>query len=76
MALLVAARIERTTDGGYTWNPVFVDSSEVSDYPVIRFKFYDEMLGYASGGQRDQAGVMWRTIGWWIELVRLWYQPG
>lgn len=55
------ARIERTTDGGYTWNAVTVDSSAVSDYPVIRFKFYDNQLGFASGGQRDQAGVMWRT---------------
>lgn len=58
---LGGARIERTTDGGYTWNPVIVDSSIVSDYPVIKFKFYDDLLGYASGGQRDQAGVMWRT---------------
>lgn len=58
---LGGARIEKTTDGGYTWNPVIVDSSIVSDYPVIKYKFYDDLLGYASGGQRDQAGVMWRT---------------
>lgn len=58
---LGGAQIKRTTDGGYTWKPVAIDSSSVSDYPVIRFKFYNNLLGYASGGQRDQAGVMWRT---------------
>lgn len=53
--------IIRTTNGGDNWNQVIVDSSEVSDYPVIRFKFFDNQLGFASGGHRDQAGVMWRT---------------
>ncbi len=54
-------RIERTSDGGNTWFSVNVDSNAVSNYPVIRFKFYDQNIGYACGGQRDQAGVMWRT---------------
>jgi photosystem II stability/assembly factor-like uncharacterized protein len=53
--------IARTTDGGESWNRMHVDSSLISDYPVIKFKFYDDQLGYASGGSRDQAGVMWRT---------------
>ena len=53
--------IARTSDGGQNWARMHVDSSIISDYPVIKFKFYDNMLGYASGGSRDQAGVMWRT---------------
>lgn len=58
---LGGSRIERTSDGGNTWHSVNIDSNAVSNYPVIRFKFYDENIGYACGGQRDQAGVMWRT---------------
>ena len=53
--------IARTSDGGQNWARMHVDSSIISDYPVIKFKFYDNIVGYASGGSRDQAGVMWRT---------------
>ncbi|MFO7527071.1 MAG: YCF48-related protein [Ignavibacteriaceae bacterium] len=66
-------RIEKTSDGGGTWQRVIVDSNEVSDYPVIRFKFFDNQLGFASGGSRDHAGVMWRTTNggfkWTAESV-------
>lgn len=67
------ARIEKTSDGGETWHSVIVDSNAVSDYPVIRFKFFDDQLGFASGGSRDHAGVMWRTtdggLNWTAESV-------
>lgn len=53
--------IAKTNDGGISWTRVNVDSSLFSDYPVIKIKFYNEQFGYASGGSRDKAGVMWRT---------------
>jgi photosystem II stability/assembly factor-like uncharacterized protein len=51
-----------TTDGGLTWEPANIDSGIFSHFPVIDFKFYDELYGFACGGRFDIAGVIWRTI--------------
>ena len=51
-----------TTDGGITWEPANIDSGTFSHFPVIDFKFYDQLYGFACGGRFDIAGVIWRTI--------------
>jgi photosystem II stability/assembly factor-like uncharacterized protein len=50
-----------TTDGGLTWRQAIIDSMSLSNFPVIDFKFYDNLYGYACGGRFDFAGVIWRT---------------
>jgi photosystem II stability/assembly factor-like uncharacterized protein len=51
----------RTTDGGSTWRQVDLDSSIFAGYPPQYIKFYSEDYGFACGGLRDAAGVVWRT---------------
>lgn len=53
--------IAETTDGGSTWNQASIDSSLLSGYPIYKFNFYNEQLGFACGGAIDIAGVIWRT---------------
>jgi photosystem II stability/assembly factor-like uncharacterized protein len=53
--------IMRTSDGGANWLDVSIDSMIVSFFPVNNFTFYNNNFGYASGGQIDFAGVVWRT---------------
>ena len=50
-----------TTDGGLNWTPANIDSGAFSNFPVIDFKFYDNLYGFACGGRFDIAGVIWRT---------------
>jgi len=52
----------RTTDGGSNWRDVNLDSSIVSGFPLYTIEFYSPLYGYACGGFRDVAGVVWRTI--------------
>jgi photosystem II stability/assembly factor-like uncharacterized protein len=56
--------IAETTDGGNTWAKSEIDSSLLSSYPVYKFKFYSEEFGYACGGAKDFAGVIWRTTNY------------
>jgi len=51
----------QTFDGGITWEPANIDSGTFSHFPVIDFKFYDQLYGFACGGRFDIAGVIWRT---------------
>jgi len=51
----------RTTDGGSSWTNVKLDSSIVSGFPAYTIKFYSPLYGYACGGFRDVAGIVWRT---------------
>ncbi|MEJ2104202.1 MAG: T9SS type A sorting domain-containing protein, partial [Ignavibacteriaceae bacterium] len=53
--------IAYTSDGGNTWTEADIDSNMVSSYPVYEFNFYNQHLGYACGGRKDVAGVIWRT---------------
>jgi len=50
-----------TTDGGENWEPANIDSGAFSNFPVINFKFYNNLYGFACGGRFDIAGVIWRT---------------
>jgi len=52
----------RTTDGGSNWIKVNLDSSQVSDLPPYKIKFYSPQYGYACGGVRDVRGIIWRTM--------------
>jgi photosystem II stability/assembly factor-like uncharacterized protein len=62
-----------TSDGGNSWFEADIESSLVSAYPIYKFKFYNEQIGYACGGYIDQAGVVWRTtnggLNWSAEGV-------
>ena len=51
----------RTTDGGATWNQVNLDSAVLAGFPPYTVKFWNDQYGYACGGVRDIAGVVWRT---------------
>jgi photosystem II stability/assembly factor-like uncharacterized protein len=51
----------RTTNGGLSWTKVKLDSSLVSEDPAYTIKFYSPLYGYACGGFRDVAGIVWRT---------------
>lgn len=50
-----------SSDAGNTWSTVVVDSSVFAYFPVINMEFYNENLGFASGGYIDIAGVIWKT---------------
>jgi photosystem II stability/assembly factor-like uncharacterized protein len=52
----------QTSDGGLHWEPAEIDSGVFSHFPVINFKFYNNLYGFACGGQFDIAGVIWKTI--------------
>ena len=51
----------KTTDGGITWQQAAVDTSLLAFFPVLNVNFYNNSIGYASGGMFDIAGVVWRT---------------
>jgi photosystem II stability/assembly factor-like uncharacterized protein len=51
----------QTTDGGLNWEPANIDTGTFAFFPVIDFKFYSDLYGYACGGRFDIAGVIWRT---------------
>lgn len=51
-----------TSDGGLNWEPANIDSGTFSHFPVIDFKFYNNLYGFACGGRFDIAGVIWKTI--------------
>jgi len=53
--------IMRTTDGGANWYDCQIDTILVSFLPVTSFTFYNRDYGYATGGQQDFAGIVWRT---------------
>jgi len=59
--LVCGKTIRKTTDGGLSWNDSEIEPGGVSTFPVIEFNFYNDSLGYACGGRRDIAGVIWRT---------------
>jgi photosystem II stability/assembly factor-like uncharacterized protein len=50
-----------TTNGGASWIRKPTDSSFASNLPVKSICMYNNRIGYASGGFRDLAGVIWRT---------------
>jgi photosystem II stability/assembly factor-like uncharacterized protein len=54
-------KIRKSTDGGITWTPAYVEPSLHSSFPILRMRFFTPMLGFATGGRMDQAGIVWRT---------------
>lgn len=57
----IPSTIQRTTNGGLTWIPSQIDSNLIFLLPVNKIKFYDQNTGYACGGFRDIAGIVWVT---------------
>ena len=53
--------ISYTFDGGDSWVESNVDSNMVSGFPVYKFNFLNREFGYACGGRKDVAGVVWLT---------------
>ncbi len=53
--------IVRTSDGGATWFPAEVDSSNFAHWGIINIKFFTPQIGFAMGGRLDVVGVVWRT---------------
>ena len=53
--------LSKTSDGGMTWQPAYVEPSPLSQFPVLKIKFFNRTYGYACGGIFDVAGVIWRT---------------
>ncbi|MCU0414058.1 MAG: YCF48-related protein [Ignavibacteriaceae bacterium] len=56
------AQFLQTIDGGINWERAHIDSGTFSQFPVINFRFYNDLYGFAVGGRFDIAGVIWRTI--------------
>lgn len=54
--------IRYTTNGGQTWINAVSDSSTFYGYPVTDIEFMNSQTGYACGGLRDLAGLVWKTI--------------
>ncbi|MBL7111092.1 MAG: T9SS type A sorting domain-containing protein [Bacteroidales bacterium] len=50
-----------TTDGGSSWTQAAIDTSTLAFFPVLNLVFYNQEIGYATGGMFDIAGVIWRT---------------
>jgi photosystem II stability/assembly factor-like uncharacterized protein len=65
--------IERTTDGGTSWTRMAVDSSIAAGFTILNIQFATPQLGFATGGQFDITGIMWRTtnggLNWRAESV-------
>jgi len=51
----------RTTDGGATWRQVNIAPLPLAYFPVVNIKFFNNLYGFACGGQIDLAGVVWKT---------------
>jgi photosystem II stability/assembly factor-like uncharacterized protein len=51
----------RTSNGGINWEQVEIDTAVFAFFPVASIKFFNDQIGFASGGAFEAAGVMWRT---------------
>jgi photosystem II stability/assembly factor-like uncharacterized protein len=73
--LIGGSKIAGTTDGGLTWIDADIDSSLVSNLPVLNFNFYNRQFGYACGGFIDLAGVIWRTTNFGLNWSAVGVSP-
>jgi len=69
------SKIAGTTDGGISWVDANIDSSLVSNLPVLNFNFYNRQFGYACGGFIDLAGVIWRTTNFGLNWSSVGVSP-
>jgi len=65
--------IQKTTDGGFSWNSVNMDTIFISNFPVRTMKFINSMTGFAAGGFYDMGGVVWKTTNggnyWTVQSI-------
>jgi hypothetical protein len=73
--LVGGSKIAGTTDGGFSWFDANIDSSLVSNRPVLNFNFYNQQFGYACGGFIDLAGVIWRTTDYGLNWSSMGVSP-
>lgn len=57
----IQGSLYKTSDGGNSWLPAMVDSSEYSSFLISKITFSSLLNGFACGGYIDIAGVIWRT---------------
>ncbi|HMR40152.1 MAG TPA: YCF48-related protein [Ignavibacteria bacterium] len=57
----IQGSLYKTSDGGKSWQPSTVDSSEYSSFLISKITFSSPLNGFACGGYIDIAGVIWRT---------------
>lgn len=50
-----------TEDGGERWDPAIFDTNSSVGFKIISFDFYNDLNGYACGGQYDAAGTIFKT---------------
>lgn len=53
--------LARTTNNGVNWIDVEIDTTSQIYYPILNIAFLNEQIGFACGGSRDIAGVIWKT---------------
>jgi len=62
-----------TTNTGATWLESVIDSGFAFGFPIIDIEFYDNEIGFASGGSFDIAGQMFKTtdggLNWRSRIV-------
>jgi photosystem II stability/assembly factor-like uncharacterized protein len=67
--------ILNTTNGGTSWNQSFSDTVLYRNLPINKIEFYNDQIGYACGGTRDFAGIIWTTtdsgINWNTNYIAL-----
>lgn len=64
-----------TTDGGTTWNPATVDSTEFGQVSIVNIMFFSESTAFATGGLFDIAGVVRRTTNGGLRWVEYGVSP-
>jgi photosystem II stability/assembly factor-like uncharacterized protein len=53
--------LARTTNNGVNWIDVEIDTTSQIYYPILNIAFLNHQIGFACGGSRDIAGVIWKT---------------
>jgi hypothetical protein len=56
-----STKIKYTTNGGANWLSSHIDSNDCNNFPVLAFRFYGPLTGFAVGGYKDRAGLYWKT---------------
>lgn len=61
LGLVAGSKTYLTTDGGLSWTQAQRDSDLVANLPFLNIKMFNNNLGFACGGFRDVAGIIWKT---------------
>jgi photosystem II stability/assembly factor-like uncharacterized protein len=67
-----------TSDGGLKWKQAYIDSTTLAFLPIHNIKFLNSLYGYACGGVREFAGVIWKTTNGgdrWVAIEPMFAAP-